>query len=81
MASSARFGSFSLPHFGAISRRPDRTFLVLCFGVDIFCGILARLGQICAIVARLAARIFDAGYDLDFMKIYFYRFGFGFKFG
>ncbi len=72
MASSARFGSFSLPHFGGISRRPDRTFLLLCFGAGAFCSILARLGQICAIVARLVARIFDAGYDLDFTKIYFY---------
>ena len=55
-----------------------RTFLLLCFGAGAFCGILARLGQICAIVARLIARIFDSGYDLDFTKIDFYRFGFWF---
>ena len=57
MASSAHFGGFLLSHFVAISRQ-TRLFLALCSVADVFCGILARLGQICAIVARLASRVF-----------------------
>jgi hypothetical protein len=75
MASSARFGGFSLPYFGAISSWPDPHLFVAFFVAGVF---TVRIGQICAIAARLAARILDAGYDLDFTKIYFYRLGFWF---
>ena len=40
MASSARFGGFSLPHFGQFLGGQTRAFLVLCFGADIFCGAI-----------------------------------------
>lgn len=66
MASSARFGGFSLPHFGQFLGGQTRAFLVLCFGADIFCGaIWLNLRY------RHEARkpyLYDADYDFGFYE-------------
>ncbi|EMG30606.1 hypothetical protein [Campylobacter showae] len=56
-----------------------RAFIVLCFGADVFCG--ANWSNLRYRHEARKPRLFDEGYDLDFTKIYFYRLGFGFKFG
>jgi hypothetical protein len=79
VSGSARFGGFSSFPFGAsFLGGQTRAFLMLCFVADVFCGA-NRLNLRYRRKAR-KPRFFDSGYDLDFMKIDFYRLGFGFKF-